>query len=84
VELVFVFLIAAIGYLIGSIKIKGIELGTAGVLIVALVFGHFGVEIPGFVSTLVSLCLLPRLASSPDLNSSATCEKMPPPMCFLV
>jgi putative transport protein len=52
VELVFVFLIAAIGYLIGSIKIKGIELGTAGVLLVALVFGHFGVEIPGFVSNL--------------------------------
>ena len=36
-----VFLIAALGYLIGGIKIKGIELGTAGVLLVALVFGHF-------------------------------------------
>lgn len=36
------FLIAALGYLIGAIKIKGIELGTAGVLLVALVFGHFG------------------------------------------
>ena len=34
------FLIAALGYLIGAIKIKGIELGTAGVLLVALVFGH--------------------------------------------
>ena len=51
-ELVFVFLIAAIGYLIGSVKIKGIELGTAGVLLVALVFGHFGVEVPAFVSSL--------------------------------
>ncbi len=36
-----VFLIAALGYLIGGIKIKGVELGTAGVLLVALVFGHF-------------------------------------------
>lgn len=36
-----VFLIAALGYLMGGIKIKGIELGTAGVLLVALVFGHF-------------------------------------------
>lgn len=51
-ELVFVFLIAMIGYLVGSIKVKGIELGTAGVLLVALVFGHFGVEIPAFVSSL--------------------------------
>ena len=32
-------------YAIGAIKIKGIELGTAGVLLVALVFGHFGVKI---------------------------------------
>jgi len=37
-----VFAIATIGYLIGRISIKGIELGTAGVLLVALVFGHFG------------------------------------------
>lgn len=37
-----VFVIAFLGYLIGGIKIKGIELGTAGVLLVALVFGHFG------------------------------------------
>ena len=35
----FVFAIAALGYLIGGIKIKGISLGTAGVLLVALVFG---------------------------------------------
>ena len=47
-----VFLIAALGYFIGGIKIKGIELGTAGVLLVALVFGHFGVEIPSIVRNL--------------------------------
>lgn len=47
-----VFLIAALGYLVGGIKIKGIELGTAGVLLVALVFGHFGVEIPSVVRNL--------------------------------
>lgn len=41
-----VFLIAAIGYLVGSIKIKGIEIGTAGVLLVALIFGHFGFSVP--------------------------------------
>ena len=44
-----VFLIAFIGYLVGSIQVCGLELGTAGVLLVALVFGHFGVEILGVV-----------------------------------
>ncbi|MBQ8659144.1 MAG: YidE/YbjL duplication [Clostridia bacterium] len=34
-----VFAIAAIGYLVGGIKIKGISLGTAGVLLIALVVG---------------------------------------------
>ena len=37
-----VFLVGALGYLVGSITVKGINLGTAGVLLVALVFGHFG------------------------------------------
>ncbi len=39
--LMILFLVAFIGYLVGSITIKGVELGTAGVLLVALVFGHF-------------------------------------------
>ena len=30
--LMIVFLVAVIGYLVGSIKIRGVELGTAGVL----------------------------------------------------
>ncbi|MGM9936021.1 MAG: permease [Candidatus Ornithomonoglobus sp.] len=50
--LICVFLIAVIGYLIGGIKIKGIEIGTAGVLLVALVFGHFQFEVPDFVNDL--------------------------------
>ena len=48
-SLLALFLIAALGYLIGAIKIKGIELGTAGVLLVALVFGHFGCEMPALI-----------------------------------
>ena len=40
------FLIIMLGYLLGSVKIKGLALGTSGVLIVALLFGHFGIEIP--------------------------------------
>ena len=48
-SLLALFLIAAVGYLIGAIKIKGIELGTAGVLLVELVFGHFGCEMPALI-----------------------------------
>ncbi|MDY5220162.1 MAG: permease [Eubacteriales bacterium] len=48
-SLLAVFLIASLGYFVGGIRIRGIELGTAGVLLVALVFGHFGVEIPSII-----------------------------------
>ncbi|MBR6341829.1 MAG: permease [Treponema sp.] len=36
-----VFIIAGLGYLLGRITIKGVSLGTAGVFIVALLFGAF-------------------------------------------
>ncbi len=41
-----VFAIATVGYLIGGISIKGISLGTAGVLLVALVYGVVASYIP--------------------------------------
>ncbi|MGI6333998.1 MAG: permease [Saccharofermentanales bacterium] len=50
--IVYIFIIAALGYLLGSLSIKGLNLGTSGVLLVALVFGHFGVEIPVIVRNL--------------------------------
>lgn len=34
------FVICAVGYLIGKISIKGVQLGTAGVFLAALVFGY--------------------------------------------
>lgn len=43
-----VFAIGAIGYLVGGIKIKGIELGTAGVLLVALIWGVVINFLPSF------------------------------------
>ncbi|MCI5696359.1 MAG: YidE/YbjL duplication [Spirochaetia bacterium] len=43
-----VFAIGAIGYLLGAIKVKGIELGTAGVLLVALIWGVIINFIPSF------------------------------------
>lgn len=44
-----VFLIAALGYGLGAVRVRGLCLGTSGVLIVALLFGHFGFVIPAVV-----------------------------------
>ncbi len=48
-ELMVVFCIAVLGYLLGSISIKGLSLGTSGILLVALVFGHFQLAVPGIL-----------------------------------
>lgn len=45
-DIMIVFAIAALGYLLGSVKIKGLCLGTSGILLVALVFGHFELTVP--------------------------------------
>lgn len=57
-SLLAIFLITAIGCLLGRIRIKGMELGTAGVLLVALVFGHFGVEIPAIIQNFGLVCFV--------------------------
>ena len=49
-----VFLICFIGYAIGAIKVKGLNLGTAGVFLFALLFGY--------------LCTLPGLKDIPVLG----------------
>ena len=36
---VLIFVICALGYLLGSVTIKGVNLGTAGVFLVAILFG---------------------------------------------
>ncbi len=41
------FLIIAIGLMIGNIKVKGISLDVSAVIFVALLFGHFGLKVPG-------------------------------------
>ena len=50
-----IFLVAALGYLLGSITIKGVSLGTAGVFLVAILFGY--------------LCTLPQLQAIPVFDS---------------
>lgn len=43
------FAIICIGYIIGSIKIKGISLDISAIIFVALVFGHYGVVMPAII-----------------------------------
>lgn len=40
------FLIVALGFMLGKIKIKGLSLDVSAVIFIALLFGHFGVIIP--------------------------------------
>lgn len=51
-SLLTVFGIIVLGYLLGSIKIKGIGLGTAAVFLSGLLFGHFGAQTPAALQTL--------------------------------
>lgn len=57
-ELVIVFCIAALGYLLGSVSIKGLNLGTSGILIIALVFGHFNLLVPGVLKNIGLICFV--------------------------
>lgn len=49
--LIVLFLIVGLGLLFGSVTIKGIGLGSSGVLFVALLAGHLGLKIPGGVGS---------------------------------
>lgn len=40
------FLIVALGFMLGRIRIKGLSLDVSAVIFIALLFGHFGVIIP--------------------------------------
>lgn len=40
------FLIIALGFMLGRIQIKGLSLDVSAVIFIALLFGHFGVIIP--------------------------------------
>lgn len=40
------FLIVALGFMLGRIKVRGVSLDVSAVIFIALLFGHFGVFIP--------------------------------------
>ena len=46
------FAVASIGYLVGSVRVRNVGLGTAAIFLVGLVFGHFGAELPGSLQTI--------------------------------
>lgn len=50
--LILIFFILFIGSLIGQLEFKGINLGASGVLLFAMVLGHFGYQIPAVVQNL--------------------------------
>ncbi len=50
--LIALFAIIACGLLIGKISIKGIQMGTSGVMFVSLFAGHLGYGIPNVIGTL--------------------------------
>ncbi|MCC5876339.1 MAG: hypothetical protein JJU11_09000, partial [Candidatus Sumerlaeia bacterium] len=49
-QLVALFLILGLGIFLGRIELKGVSLGTSGVLFVAIIFGHLGVTLPEFIT----------------------------------
>jgi putative transport protein len=51
-QMLVLFLILALGSWLGTLTVKRISLGTAGVLFVALVFGHFGLVVPKVIMDL--------------------------------
>lgn len=51
-EMLVLFAILAIGSWVGQLSFRGFTLGSAGVLFVALVFGHFGFSVPRAVMDL--------------------------------
>src|SRR5699024_1442308 len=50
--LIYLFLIIVLGYLLGSIDFFGIKFGNSAIIVVGMLFGHFGAELPEMVGTL--------------------------------
>ena len=55
------FLIVALGFMLGRIKIKGLSLDVSAVIFIALLFGHFGVIIPKELGNFGLVLFLPSV-----------------------
>ena len=76
------FLIVALGFILGRIKIFGLSLDVSAIIFVALIFGHYGVVIPKdfqnlglvlfiFTDTFVMLFLFASVSNSTSLLPNA-------------
>ncbi len=52
------FLIMALGYLLGRVTVKGVNLGSSGIILVALVFGHWGYTLSKDIQNLGLICFV--------------------------
>lgn len=57
-SLMVVALTMTLGYMLGRIKIKGLSLGTSGILLVALVLGHFGFVVAADIKNIGLACFV--------------------------
>ena len=64
------FLIVALGFMLGRVKIKGLSLDVSAVIFIALLFGHFGVIIPKELGNFGLVLFI--FTSNPQLSSSAS------------
>ena len=51
-EIILIFIILVLGYTAGRITICGLSLGSSGVLLIALVMGHFGYAVPVLIKNI--------------------------------
>ncbi|MEB5468256.1 aspartate:alanine exchanger family transporter [Virgibacillus pantothenticus] len=51
-QLILVFVILFLGSCLGQLKFKGIGLGSAGVLVIAMIFGHYGYQVSTAIQNL--------------------------------
>ena len=63
-QMLLIFGIASSGYLLGRVHIKGISLGTSGIFLTGLLFGHFGAQLPESVQTLGLLLFITSVGLS--------------------
>ena len=75
-----VLAIAAVGYLLGRITIKGVNLGTAGVFLVALLYGclfykFLGNQTPLYTGNALKIVDIPRQREAAKASNVSACGK---------
>lgn len=79
-ELMAIFLIMALGLLIGSINFFGVKFGASAILMVALVFGHYGIELPAILSGLGLVLFLAPIGLMAGSDFVSNVKKMDYPL----